>query len=190
MRYGIWKKGGDILLKEGNFEGKGKIMILRFLVVVSLLCVSVQSGFAVEQRGDLILYKEPLYEIEDDRKNACVSIYDVDYGKNVDTMRHFRDFWCQGRYTLTVAGDKDRVVTLFAEFNYKKDRGFMVLRKLDDRKVWLINLEDVPPGKWVRRKANEDSGGVEIFFYEKPQFSQRISSVKWGQWWHGSSPVE
>ncbi len=165
-------------------------MIRRLFMILGLLCLVASSATAAEQRGDLVLYKEPLYEFEDERKNVCVSLYDVDFGKNVDTMQHYRDFWCQGRYTLTLAGEKGRMVTLFADFNYKKERGFMVIRKLDNRKVWLINLEDVPAGKWVRRKATDDSGAVEIFYFDQPQFSQRISSIKWGKWWNNNSPIE
>jgi hypothetical protein len=115
-------------------------------------------------------------------------LYDVESGKNVANMGDFRDFWCQGRYTVTLEGEKGKTVTLFGHFDYRKDRGYMVLRKTDDRKVWLIDLDHIPGGKWIQRPATHDSGGVEIFFHSVPQFSQNISSVKWGKWWDGETP--
>ncbi|CAI2718927.1 hypothetical protein [Nitrospina watsonii] len=158
-----------------------------FLSLV-LLVLPPAAAFAVEQRGELILYKQPLFELEDNRRDVCQSLFDVESGKDVADMRGFRDFWCQGRYTVTLEGDTGRTVTLFGGFKFRKDRGFMVIRKTDTRKVWLINLDLIPADQWIKRPASKDSGGVEIFFRSEPQFSQNISSVKWGKWWNGDQP--
>ena len=145
-----------------------------------------QPAVAIEQRGDLSLIKEPV----DDSSAAdvCSGIFDVHSGKDVANLRDFRFYHCEGRFTVVLRGDKGQLVTVFGQDDHKLGSGFMVIRKTDDRKVWLVDLEGVPPGKWVRRKPTSDSGGVQIFYNAVPQFSQLISSVKWGKWWKGRSP--
>lgn len=160
----------------------------KLLPLVLVLGIWAPASFALEQRGELILYKQPLFELEDNRKMVCQGLYDVRSGQDVADMRDFRDYWCQGRYTVTLEGEKGKTVTLFGQVGHKKQRGFMVIRKTDDRRVWLIDLDLFPGGKWIDRPANEDSGGAEIFFHKAPQFSQNISSVKWGKWWDGETP--
>ena len=66
--------------------------------------------------------------------------------------------------------------------------GFIVVVKNDDQKIWLINLEDFPAGKWVNFQANQDSGAYQIYYKSMSLFSQNISSVKWGTWWKGETP--
>ncbi|MGP0565727.1 MULTISPECIES: hypothetical protein [unclassified Nitrospina] len=163
-------------------------MKTRCFILVLVFWIFSNSAYAHEQRGELILYKEPLFEFEDARKIDCQGLYDVESGNDVSTMKGFRDYWCQGRYTLTLEGQPGRTVTLFGLFEYRKDRGFLVIRKTDNRKVWLINLDLLPENKWVTRPADDKSGGVEIYFHAAPQFSQNISSVKWGKWWEGDKP--
>lgn len=163
-------------------------MKTKFLTLVLALWIGVPAAFAVEQRGELILYKEPLFELEDNRRMVCQGLYDVESGKNVADMRDFRHYWCQGRYTVTLDGEKGRTVTLFGQVDYQKKRGFLVIRKTDDRKVWLIDLDLIKDGEWITHPANDDSGGAELFFHGVPQFSQNISSVKWGKWWDGQNP--
>ncbi len=144
--------------------------------------------FAEEQRGALILNKEPIYEFEDDRKNVCISLYDVKADKDVADMRDYRDFFCQGRYTVILRGDSGRTVTLFDRFNFESDSGFLILIKKDNKKIWVNDIELIPSGKWVNIKGNGQYGDFEAFYQASPQFSQRISSVKWGKWWSGPLP--
>jgi hypothetical protein len=142
-----------------------------------------------EQRGALVLYKEPLMGVSGGRTGSiCEGLYDVAAGKDVPDMRDFPDFFCDGRYTFTLAGKKGATTTLFGKFNYQKENGFMVIVKSDNRKLWVINLDSIPRGKWVNVAASRDTGAYEVYFKGTPQFSQGVSSVKWGQWWQGDTP--
>jgi hypothetical protein len=163
-------------------------MKLKLLVVICLIGSLVGVLHAAGQRGALILYKEPLFEFEGTRPSDCDALYDVQAGKNVPDMRDFRQYFCEGRYTVTLKGKKGTAVTLFGQFKYKKRAGFMVVVKNDNRKVWLDNLEDFPSGKWVNVKANRDTGAYKFYYKSVSRFSENISSIQWGKWWEGSIP--
>ena len=191
--------------KTGNIGGSQNGIILPYIFVVSLIqgekgmkyntiavvsLVMLLAGTlqAAEQRGALILYKEPLIEFAGPKQSGCEVVYDVKTEENVSDMRDFRNFFCEGRYTLTLDGEKGTTVSLFGKFKYKKEAGFMVVVKNDDRKIWLINFEDISPGKWVNVKAKRDSGAYSVYYKSKALFSQNISSIKWGKWWQGDTP--
>ena len=163
---------------------------MKFKSVWPVILVLILSGTpqAAEQRGALVLYKEPLFEYEGKRRPDCDALYDVKAGKNVSDMRDFRQFFCEGRYTVTLKGKKGTTVTLFGQFNYKKGAGFMVIVKNDKRKIWLDDLEDFPSGKWVNFKANRDTGAYQIYYKSVSRFSENISSIQWGTWWKGGNP--
>ena len=112
---------------------------MRILIALclGLFLFPVSPACALEQRGALILYKEPLYEFENARKGICEGLFDVKAGENVPDMRDFRNYHCQGRYTLTLDGNAGRMVTLFGKFNFAKDWGYLIIVKKDNRKVWV-----------------------------------------------------
>lgn len=163
---------------------------MKFIVSVVILLVLIVAGTvqAAEQRGTLVLHKEPLFEVEERGSSDCDGLYDVKAGKNVPDLRDFRLYFCEGRYTMTLKGKKGTTVSLFGQFKYKKKAGFMVVVKKDDRKIWLDSLEDFPSGKWVDVKANRDTGAYKFYYKSKSRFSENISSINWGQWWQGKTP--
>lgn len=163
---------------------------MKFKNAWPIILILILSGTlqAAEQRKALVLYKEPLFEFGGKRQSDCDALYDVKAGKDVPDMRDFRQYFCDGRYTLTLEGKKGTTVTLFGRFAYKKGAGFMVVVKNDNRKIWLINLEDFPSGKWFRVKANQDTGAYKIYYRSVSRFSENISSIQWGQWWKGNTP--
>ncbi len=164
------------------------IMKLKCLTAIYLVLVLTGLLEASEQRGALVLHKEPLFEYEDKGSSDCDGLYDVKAGKNVSSMRDFDYYFCEGRYTFTLKGKKGATVTLFGQFKYKKGAGFMVVVKNDNRKIWLDSLEDFPSGKWVNVKANRDTGAYKLYYKSKSRFSENISSLKWGKWWQGKTP--
>ena len=142
-----------------------------------------------EQRGSLVLYKEPLFESAGRGGGSiCDGLYRPEAGKDVPDMRDFPDFACNGRYTLTLSGGKGTTITLFGKFKYQKENGFMVIVKSDNRKIWVINLDSIPREKWISVAASKDTGAYEVYFKGTQQFSQSVSSAKWGQWWQGDPP--
>jgi hypothetical protein len=163
-------------------------MKIRFLIFFGFFLMMVNTALAVEQRGALILNKIPIYEFEDARRLGCTELYDVKHGLNVADMRDFRNFLCQGRYEMTLRGDKGRTVTLYAQFNFGREAGFLVVRKNDDRKIWIHDLENLPSGTWTTVQAGPQTGGYEAFYRKGSGFDQNISSIKWGQWWQGDTP--
>lgn len=163
-------------------------MKFKLLITISLIGALAGTLQASEQRGALVLNKIPVYEFQAARTLGCTGIYDVKFDRNVSDMREFRNFQCLGRYEMTVRGEPGRTVTLYAQFNYGKDGGFLVVRKKDDRTVWINDLESLPSGQWTTVEADSQSGGYEVFYQAVSGFDQNISSVKWGQWWQGDTP--
>lgn len=160
----------------------------KVIAVVGLILFLAGTLHAAEQRGALILNKIPIYEFEDARQLGCTGMYDVKYGRDVADMREFRNFHCQGRYEMTLRGEKGRTVTLYAQFKFGKKGGFLVVRKLDDRKIWISDLENLPSDQWTTVLASRQSGAYKAFYRDASGFDQNISSVKWGQWWKGETP--
>ena len=163
-------------------------MKYKTITVVGLILFLAGTLQASEQRGALVLNKIPIYEFEDAKRLGCTEMYDVKYGRNVDDMREFRNFHCQGRYEMTLRGEKGRTVTLYAQFNFGKKGGFLVVRKKDDKNIWIHDLENLPSGRWTTIPANHQSGSYEAFYRSASGFDQNISSLKWGQWWQGGTP--
>ena len=167
-------------------------MKLKFLIAICLIGLWAGTLQASEQRGALVLNKIPIYEFDDARRIGCTGIYDVKFGRDVSDMRrdapNNRNFFCLGRYEMTVRGDKGRTVTLYAQFNFGQENGFLVVRKTDDQLVWIHDLENLAPGQWVTVPASRQSGGYEAFYHKGSGFDQNLSSIKWGQWWQGEIP--
>lgn len=166
--------------------------IMFILIVVTAFAGAAEAG---KTKGELTLYKEPLYEFVSPRSphGLCEGLFFLDGGKNNPDLRSdFRYFHCEGRYTLTLDGPKDKMVTLFGGFNYGEEGGFLILRKTDDKKVWILDLMDFPSGQWVKvlpqQSHGAEYGAYEIFYSAAPRFDQNISSMKWGQWWKGNNP--
>ncbi len=140
-------------------------------------------------RGELILNKGPLLEIDTlQRTPVCESLLDFHAGKDQPNFFNYRDNNCQGRYTFTLRGKPGSTVTLFGNVDYRKERGYLIVRKTDEKQIWLTELESIPANQWVKREAENGYGGYEAYFASAPQFSQNIASVKWGHWWGQEVP--
>jgi hypothetical protein len=163
-------------------------MKIKYIVAVGLILLLSGTLQASEQRGALILNKIPVYEFEDARQLSCTELYDVKYGRDVADMREYRNYFCQGRYEMTLRGEKGRTVTLYAQFNFGKKGGFLVVRKMDDKKIWIPDLENLPSDQWTTVSASRQSGAYKAFYRKGSGFDQNISSLKWGQWWQGEIP--
>ncbi|MFQ5483368.1 MAG: hypothetical protein ACE5ER_11505 [Nitrospinaceae bacterium] len=146
-------------------------------------------GDASEQRGELILIKGPLLEVDTFPPTpSCDSFFDVHRGNDRPNLFDYRHVHCQGRYTFTLRGRPGSTLTLFGKIDFGKERGFLIVRKRDDLLIWVDDLEGIPANHWVSREAKDGYGAYDAFYAQAPLFSQNIASVKWGQWWTGDPP--
>ncbi|VAX29854.1 hypothetical protein MNBD_NITROSPINAE05-164 [hydrothermal vent metagenome] len=161
------------------------------IIAVGVMLVLIHSSL-VFAKQELMLSKEVLFDSGpaiDSLHQDCDALFYVDSGKDVaDMRRDFRNYFCEGMYTLTLDGPAGATVTLFGSYNFGQERGYLVLRKKDDRKIWLLELEDYPTNRWSTTEANAQSGAYEAFYYPAPNFRRNVTSVKWNQWWPGSVP--
>ncbi len=146
-------------------------------------------------KNELMLSKEQLFDggpaLDNHRfRDDCSELFYVDKGENIEDMRRdFPYYWCQGMYTLTLDGPPGTTVTLFGSYYYGQERGYLVLKKTDNEKVWILHLEEFPSGRWSSVQPSRQSGGYEAFFIPAPNFRRNVSSVQWGQWWVGDFPT-
>lgn len=162
------------------------------IFVVGMLVFLIHSSL-VFAKQELMLSKEQIFDsgpaIDTDFRGDCEQLFYVDSGEDVaDMRREFPNYFCEGMYTLTLDGPPGTTVTLFGNFSYSQERGFLVLKKKDARKVWILGLEDFPGQQWSTTMANSQSGAYEAYYYPAANFRRNVSSVKWGQWWPGTVP--
>jgi hypothetical protein len=162
------------------------------IFVVGLLIVLINSTFVFAAQ-ELMLSKDQVFDgeasVEPDFFGNCDDLFYVDSGEDVANMsREFPYFYCQGMYTLTLDGPPGTTVTLFGNFSYRQERGYLVLRKKDAQKVWILELEEFPGNQWSTVEAEPKSGAYEAYYYPAVNFRRNVSSVKWGQWWSGTVP--
>ena len=161
-------------------------------ICASLLLVfsfAVSAG-AIEMRGELVLNKGPLLEFDNyHREPVCESLLDFHKGKDQPNFFNYRHNNCQGRFTFTLRGDPGSTMTLFGNVDYRKERGFLIVKKLDDQEIWVREIESLPPNRWVSIEGQPGYGSYQVYYAAAPQFSQNIASVKWGTWWTQENPV-
>ncbi len=158
----------------------GLVLLLGLLLVQSL-------AFAAKGRSGLILNAEGPRELFTSF-GANYDLYDIPLGEDRNRIDDFYLYGGQNRYTLTLEGESGRTVTLFAHPDFGKEGGFLVIRKKDDRLVWIRDLMDFPKNTWHTVSGEKGYGGFDVYFSPNPRFDQSIASIKWGKWWSGEQP--
>ena len=122
--------------------------------------------------------------------SACDELMYIDSGKDVQDMRGYPCYHRTGRYTMALFGPAGTMVTLFGKHSFYKERGYLTIRKKDDKLVWILDLEGFPNQQWFNSMAVKKSGAYEAFYNSAPIFEQNVSSIKWGDWWRGKEPFK
>ena len=115
------------------------------IFIAGILIVLIHSSL-VFAKQELMLSKEQQFETGpaiDGHHMDCDSLFYVDSGKDITEMRRdFRNYYCEGMYTLTLDGPSGTTVTLFGSGYFGQERGYLILRKKDNRKIWLLENEN------------------------------------------------
>ena len=154
----------------------------KLTLILIFLCLPAYA----EQGGEMILFKEPPYYAPSPSRmysDDCNGLFHVKHDYDVADLRDFPLFFCDGKYTLTLEGPAGKVATVFARFHFKTESGFLIIRKTDDKMVWILDLEKFPDRQWQTVEAKGEYGGYEAFYRAAPAFERNLASVKWGQWW-------
>ena len=81
-------------------------------------------------------------------------------------------------------GPAGTTVTLYGKQKHSPDRGFLIIRKKDDRPITVADLEYFPPNRWVEVAAeNSSSGAYSVWYQPYGGFKNNVESVRWGHWW-------
>ena len=151
--------------------------IRAFLLTCSLLICFPILGFA---KDELVMQKEFMYWNSSIENYPCSQLTHIKLGQDVPDIREEACGALNGKFSLTLSGPPGTTLTLFGNYNYDQENGFLIIRKSDDQKLWLLDLSSFPADQWLSTKANRDSGAFETFYKPSPIFEQSISSIKWG----------
>ena len=148
-----------------------------------LTALTILIGFPGISLGEdeMVMRKETLpwtVTIDDD---VCYMLITIKAGEDVPDMRDKPCFLRDGKFTLTITGPPGTTVTLFGKYNFEKGNGFLIIKKKDDKKIWLQDIIAFPPDQWFYSEANEDSGAFDAFYNPSPMFEQSLYSIKWGE---------
>ncbi len=157
-----------------------------FAVLLSILLFLPISSGAMGRSG-LILNAEGLRELGFSM-GGNFALYDVPHDEDRGRIDDFSLYQGQKRYSLTLDGEAGKTVTLYARPHFQGNAGFLVIRKTDDRQVWIQDLMEFPKGVWHSVAGQNGYGGFEVYSQAAPLFDQNIASVKWGKWWSGDKP--
>ncbi len=155
------------------------LALLLFLAGAGTAQASGRHGLILNAEGPLELFAS---------MGANYDLYDVPVGEDRPSISDFYLYYGMNRYTATLEGKTGETVTLFAQPDFGKKAGYLIIRKLDDRPVWLLDLAGFPPDTWHRVPAQGRYGAYEVYFHPAPDFDKNIASVKWGRWWQGETP--
>jgi hypothetical protein len=150
--------------------------IIAFLVSCSFLICFPVLGFA---KDELVMQKEVMYWTGTKSDTPCSQLINIELGRDVSDIRDELCGSVYGKFNLTLSGPPGTTVTLFGEYNFKEENGFLVIRKTDDQTLWLHDLISFPPNQWFSSQANKDSGAFETFYNSSPTFEDSVSSIKW-----------
>ena len=150
-----------------------------FLIILSFLFCLPSLSFA---KNELVMEKETLYWTNGCRAGEfdCYRLIHIEEGRDVPDMRDEPCGYSDGTFSLTLSGPSGTAVTFFGKYNFEKDNGYLILKKKDDRIIWLLDLISFPAGQWYTSKATDDSGAFEVFYSASPIFERSVSSIKWG----------
>lgn len=112
--------------------------------------------------------------------SACDELLYIASGKDIQDLRGTPCYHRSGRYTMTLSGPAGTTVTLFGKQSFDKERGYLTIKKEDDKLVWILDFEDFPHRQWFNSLATKKSGAYQAFYSSAPIFDQNITSVKWG----------
>ncbi len=162
---------------------KSKLWIL---IIISFLLIP-SSVLASKEKVELTLYKNPVFADPFNfypTRSRCNGLFSVDGGKNYSTLRDFVYFFCNGGYTFTLDGPANTTVTLFGNPDYRVDWGYLIVRKTNDKRIWLKDLNYLKQDGWQTVNGENGYGDYQYYYKASPSFSEKIASVKWGKWWN------
>ncbi len=150
-------------------------------LILSCLFIAFMIANACAEEGGLTLYPEVHYFNISRSTSNCDRILKIENGRNVKDTRDLPCFDRDNTWALTLAGPIGTQVTLFDRIGYGNDNGYLIIKKTDDRLVWILDLEAFPDGKWHSIKADMDTGAYDVFYKAAPTFKRNVASIKWGE---------
>lgn len=163
-------------------------MNFRFLFLLAVFLVQAVSFADAREETKMTLIKGPDFGGHGSIMDSCNGSLTLKENKNAGDLRSFEQYFCDGAYSVILEGPAGKIVTLFGAFQFKKERGLLIIRKKDSKDIWVEELQAYPEGKWHTVPARNMYGSFDVFYVPAPRFRARIRSIKWGKWWEGPLP--
>ncbi len=120
----------------------------------------------------------------------CSDLLSLGANENRKSLPDYNWSTQTGYFTIDLMGPAGTTVTLFAAQDYSRKNGYLILVKKDDRPIAVGDLENLPPNQWVVMDTAETGPGVySLWYHPDGRFTERIASVRWGQWWTKLPPL-
>ena len=158
-------------------------MNIKAIWVLMIVAVGFPAvNWAGETKTELVLLKEfQNPEALFYKGRHCKEAFTIKKGRDFPDLRKMRNYFCEGEYSIILDGPPGTTVTVYGQFYFGENHGYLTLTKTDHRRVWLWDLEDFPDGKWVVADANKDTGAYEVYYHAGSDFRMRLGSVKWNE---------
>jgi hypothetical protein len=117
----------------------------------------------------------------------CADLVSIKNNKDWSDFLPYNLTTRDGYFTANLNGPAGTSVTLYGQEGYRKNRGYLIIIKKDASMIEIENMEAFTPGKWT--EVDKDKGAYSVFYQPYQNFKTLVSSVKWGKWWDGATPV-
>lgn len=117
----------------------------------------------------------------------CADLVSIKNNKDWADFQPYNLTTRDGYFTVNLNGPAGTSVTLYGQEEYRKNRGYLIIIKKDSSMIEIEDLEAFTPGKWT--EVDKEKGAYSAFYQPHQNFKTLVSSVKWGKWWDGATPV-
>ena len=114
----------------------------------------------------------------------CGEWFPVFEGQDLKSIAMYSQFNADNEYNLVLFGQRGSTVTVFGDFNYGISKGFLIINKIDNKPIYLYDLEQFSENQWAKIDLTEASDAkFNVYYRPYENFKKNLASVKWDRWW-------
>jgi len=89
----------------------------------------------------------------------------IEGGRDYRNLLDFRLNFYLKSHSLALISSEGSTVTLFANNNYSDQFDFLITRKIDNTRVWILDLNEFKPGQCQQVEDMEGYADFEVCYY-------------------------
>ena len=87
----------------------------------------------------------------------CGEWFPISESQDLKSIAIYSEFNSDNEYNLVLFGQRGSTVTIFGDFDYGTSKGFLIINKIDNKPIYLYDLEQFPENQWVTINSTEAS---------------------------------